>query len=118
MANYSSPLDATFQALADPTRRQVVERLSQGPASVSALAAPFEMALPSFMQHLKVLEQSGLVTSYKQGRVRTYQLEPGRLQQAVHWLSAQNKLWDKRLDQLDSFLHKLAQAEHNQGEKP
>ena len=93
-----------FQALADPTRRSVVERLARGPASVTELARPFAMALPSFLQHLAVLERSGLVRSRKQGRVRTYMLESGALSEAVDWLAQQRSEWEQRLDQLDRFL--------------
>lgn len=111
MTNYRQPLDQTFQALADPTRRTVLERLSLGPASVTQLAEPFDMALPSFLQHLKVLEQSGLVRSEKQGRVRTYVLVPDEFRRAVHWLQAQTQVWDRRLDQLDSYLTQLAEED-------
>jgi DNA-binding transcriptional ArsR family regulator len=97
-------LDQVFQALADPTRRTVVERLVTGPASTSELARPFAMALPSFTQHLGVLERAGLVTSNKQGRVRTYQLAPAALALADGWLARQRSLWEQRLDQLDTFL--------------
>jgi DNA-binding transcriptional ArsR family regulator len=100
-------MDDVFRALADPTRRRVVERLSRQPASVSELAKPFKMALPSFLEHLKVLEGCGLVTSSKSGRVRTYRLAPGRLRQAEDWLSRQRRLWEQRLDQLDAYLMKL-----------
>jgi DNA-binding transcriptional ArsR family regulator len=100
-------LNDVFHALSDPTRRRVVERLSQGPATTSDLARPFDMALPSFTQHLNVLERSGLVTSDKTGRVRTYRLAPQRLEDIGTWLAAQRALWTQRLDQLDSFLHDL-----------
>ncbi|MDH4147866.1 MAG: metalloregulator ArsR/SmtB family transcription factor [Acidimicrobiia bacterium] len=93
-----------FRALADPTRLAVIERLSIGPASVSELARPFDMALPSFMQHLSVLEAAGLVRSHKAGRTRTYQLEPGALQQAATWLTTHRNHWERRLDQLDRLL--------------
>lgn len=93
-----------FHALADPTRRSVVQRLGQGPVATSVLAEPFPMALPSFIQHLDVLERSGLVTSRKQGRVRTYELVPTRLDEAQGWLATQHDLWTRRLDQLDAFL--------------
>ena len=96
--------DAVFRALADPTRRQVLERLSRSPASVGELAAPFEMALPSFVQHLKVLEQCGLVGSRKAGRVRTYRLEPQRLDVVENWLAQQRALWERRLDELDRYV--------------
>jgi len=97
-------LTRVFQALTDPTRRAVLERLTRGPAAVSELARPFRMALPSFTQHLNVLEKSGLVRSRKRGRVRTYALAPQRLRAAEHWLSAQRLHWERRLDSLDAFL--------------
>lgn len=100
----SDGLDLVFHALADPTRRSVVERLGQGPAATTSLADPFPMALPSFIQHLDVLERSGLVTSHKQGRVRTYELVPSRLEEVQGWLADQHDLWTRRLDQLDAFL--------------
>ena len=103
MPDHSS-VGAVFQALADPTRRAVLERLSRGPASVTELAQPFRMALPSFAQHLAVLERSGLVRSRKQGRVRTYSLETRALTEAVDWLAQQRANWEQRLDQLDEFL--------------
>jgi DNA-binding transcriptional ArsR family regulator len=97
-------LDAVFHALADPTRRAVVEQLSRGPASTSDLARPFAMALPSFTQHMAVLERSGLVSSHKRGRIRTYRLTGSHLDTAETWLGAQRSLWERRLDQLDDFL--------------
>jgi len=100
-------IDGVFRALSDPTRRDVVARLSAKPASVSELAAPYRMAMPSFLEHLKVLEASGLVWSEKKGRVRTYQLSSDRLKVAEDWLSRQRRLWETRLDQLDAHLLKL-----------
>lgn len=100
-------IDHVFQALADPTRRRVVERLSRSPASVSELAAPFDMALPSFVQHLRVLEDCGLVRSAKAGRVRTYRLAPQKLRTAEDWLGKQRSLWERKLDQLDHYLIQL-----------
>ena len=100
-------IDGIFRALSDPTRRDVVARLSAKPASVSELAAPYKMAMPSFLEHLKVLEASGLVSSEKKGRVRTYQLASERLKVAEDWLSHQRRLWERRLDQLDAYLLKL-----------
>lgn len=99
-----SPLDDVFHALGDPTRRAVVERLGRGPASTSDLARPFAMALPSFTQHMAVLERSGLVSSQKRGRVRTYRLAGAALAEAQTWLDAQLPRWEQRLDQLDRFL--------------
>jgi DNA-binding transcriptional ArsR family regulator len=100
-------LTRVFQALSDPTRRAVLERLTRGPAAVSELAQPFRMALPSFVQHLAMLEDCGLVSSKKQGRVRTYTIAPQPLQAAEHWLTAQRVNWERRLDSLDDFLQLL-----------
>ncbi|MQQ99126.1 ArsR/SmtB family transcription factor [Glaciimonas soli] len=97
-------LDRIFYALADPTRRAVLERLGAGSAAVSELAQPFDMALPSFTQHLTVLEGCGLVRSEKTGRVRIYQLVPEPLHAAEDWMQEQRTLWDGRLNQLDSYL--------------
>jgi DNA-binding transcriptional ArsR family regulator len=105
------PIDGVFRALSDPTRRQVLERLSRSPASVSELAEPFDMALPSFVEHLRVLEDSGLVQSRKAGRVRTYQLAPKRLKLAEDWLTKQRTLWERRLDQLDAYLLELKEKQ-------
>lgn len=99
--------DMVFLALADPTRRAVVDRLSRGPVQTSVLAAGFDMALPSFTQHLGVLEKSGLVRSVKKGRIRTYYLEAKQLRKAEDWLAKRRAMWEKRLDQLDSYLLKL-----------
>ena len=110
-------LDPVFQALADPTRRAVVQRLSRGTAPVSELAEPFDMALPSFLQHLKVLEGCGLVRSQKAGRVRTYQLSPQPLRAAEGWLAEQRALWDRRLDQLDRYLQDLQPTPRPEKEK-
>ena len=107
MPNQSTQLNSVFHALADPTRRAVLERLSGGPASTSELAQPFKMALPSFLQHLDVLENCGLVRSRKTGRVRTYQLAPQKLEVAEHWMARQRKMWERRLDQLDNYLQEL-----------
>ena len=99
-----SDLPGIFHALADPTRLAVVERLSVAPASASELARPFTMALPSFMQHMGVLEAAGIVSSHKSGRTRTYQLAPGALQLASAWLAEFRNHWERRLDQLDHLL--------------
>jgi DNA-binding transcriptional ArsR family regulator len=111
MANQAQPLDRVFQALADPTRRAVLERLGRGPAPVSALAEPFDMALPSFMQHLRVLEESGLVRSRKKGRVRTCRLAPQPLRRAEGWIAGQRALWERRFDQLDGYLQRMQETE-------
>src|SRR5215468_6060022 len=107
MPNQQPQLDRVFRALGDPTRRAVLSRLSAGPAPVSELAHPFGMALPSFTQHLDVLEQCGLVRSRKAGRVRTYRLAPRALDVAETWLAKRRALWERRLDQLDDYLDEL-----------
>jgi DNA-binding transcriptional ArsR family regulator len=104
MPHYAVKLDQVFQALSDPTRRAVLQRLSGGAASTLELARPFDMALPSFTQHLSMLERSGLVKSRKSGRVRTYELAPKRLQAAEDWIRDRRKLWERRLDQLGAYL--------------
>lgn len=109
MLNYQ-PLDLMFQALADPTRRAMIERLSRGPASVSELAKPLPMSLPAVVQHLQILEQSGLIRSAKKGRVRTCQIEAKALRSAEHWIAARRSLWERRLDRLADYL-----AQENDG---
>jgi DNA-binding transcriptional ArsR family regulator len=103
--------DEVFHALGNPTRRKVLERLSVGPATVSELAAPFDMQLPSFVQHLSVLEQSRLVKSKKRGRVRTYEIAPKRLEIVEHWLTARRRLWEARLDRFDQYVKQLKEKE-------
>lgn len=100
----AAKVDLVFRALSDPTRRAVIARLSAGAASVSELAKPFDMALPSFLQHLDVLEASGVIRTTKTGRVRSCRLVPESLQGAEHWLTTQRTMWERRLDQLDSYL--------------
>jgi DNA-binding transcriptional ArsR family regulator len=100
-------LDLMFQALADPTRRGIVDRLSRGPTSVSDLAKPFDMSLPAIVQHLQVLEHSGLVTTKKQGRVRTCTLDTSALSRAEQWINERRKQWDSRLDRLGQLLNSL-----------
>ena len=97
-------LDKTFAALADPARRAIVQRLVSGPATVSELAAPLPMSLPGVMLHLKVLEESGLVTSTKQGRVRTCQVDPAMLREAERWVADRRAMWEQCLDRLGNFL--------------
>ena len=99
-----SPLDQVFHALADPTRRGMVERLVRGPASVSELSRPLEMSLPAVMQHLQVLEACGLVRSEKAGRVRTCRIEPDALRAAEAWVTGQRTAWETRLDRLGDYL--------------
>jgi DNA-binding transcriptional ArsR family regulator len=104
MPDQTPQLTRVFRALSNPTRRAVLERLAQGPAAMSTLARSFDMALPSFAQHLGLLEDCGLVRSHKHGRVRIYRLAPQPLRAAEHWLARQRSLWERRLDQLDRFL--------------
>ncbi|MES1980838.1 MAG: metalloregulator ArsR/SmtB family transcription factor [Pseudomonadota bacterium] len=107
----SAVADDVFYALSNSTRRKVLEQLSIGPATVSELAAPFDMKLPSFVQHLSVLEQSRLVKSKKQGRVRTYEIVPERFKVAEDWLSRQHQLWEARLDRFDEYVKQLDKKE-------
>jgi DNA-binding transcriptional ArsR family regulator len=107
----SAVVDDVFRALSDSTRRKVLERLSGGPATVSELAAPFDMKLPSFVQHLSVLEQSRLVKSKKRGRVRTYEIAPERFKVAEDWLSERRKVWEARLDRFDEYVRQLKERE-------
>jgi DNA-binding transcriptional ArsR family regulator len=100
----TQPLDLMFQALADPTRRAMLERLSRSPASVSELAQPFDMSLPAIVQHLAVLEAAGVVKSEKVGRVRTCQLEPGGLSRAEQWINERRIEAERRLDRLGAYL--------------
>lgn len=103
--------NAVFHALSNATRRDVLARLSAGPATVGELAAAFDMKLPSFVQHLAVLEHSRLVTSAKRGRVRTYEIAPERFQVVEDWLAARRQSWEQRLDQFDQYVHQLKAKE-------
>src|SRR5574342_776065 len=107
----SATADDVFHALANPTRRRVLERLSAGPATVSELAAPFDMQLPSFVQHLSVLERSRLVRSKKRGRVRTYEIAPERFKVVEEWLTARRLEWEARLDRFDQYVRRLKERE-------
>ena len=122
MLNQSPTLDRMFHALADATRREMILRLSQGPATVSDLAAPFTMSLPSVLQHLQVLEGSGLIRTRKIGRVRTCELQPDALAAAEKWLSARRAMWERRLDRLGDFLAASSDTDTSDitddGEKP
>ena len=109
MANQYAQLSAVFVALADPTRCAIVGVLGKGPASVSALAAPFPMALPSFMKHLAVLERSGVIRTNKVGRVRTCELRPKALSRAEQWMAEQRAVWEARSDRMAAFVEKLHQ---------
>lgn len=103
--------DEVFHALGNPTRRKVLDRLSFGPATVSELAEPFDMQLPSFVQHLSVLERSRLVTSKKRGRVRTYEIAPERFKVVEDWLTAHRQLWEARLDRFEQYVNLLKAKE-------
>lgn len=104
MLNQDAPLDLMFQALADPTRRMMVERLSRGPVSVSELARPFAISLPAVVQHLRVLEASGLVRSEKTGRVRTCRIDPAALRTVERWIAERRTTWERRFDRLGDLL--------------
>ena len=108
---HAATTDEVFHALSNPTRRKVLERLSVGPATVSELAAPFDMKLPSFVQHLSVLEQSRLVKSTKRGRVRTYAIAPERFKVAEDWLTERRQSWESRLDRFDEYVKQLKEKE-------
>lgn len=110
MAKHKDPIDAVFLALSDPTRREVVERLRLGPASVGELFAGRDMALPSFLEHLKKLETAGLITTTKAGRVRTCTLVSGAMQTVRSWVLSQHENRPGRLDKLDSFVSRMKQS--------
>jgi DNA-binding transcriptional ArsR family regulator len=112
MANNQQSLNQLFSALSDPTRREVIRILCEGPATVGDLAAPFDMALPSFMKHLRMLEESGIVLSRKQGRVRTCRLNPKSLGQAEVWLRRQQQRWEQRADRMAAYAEQLASKEN------
>ncbi len=107
----TNQLDTFFGAMSDPTRRAVIERLASGPASVSELHAPHSMALPTFMRHLKVLEDTGIVRSVKKGRVRTCHIEAAPLIEAQGWLAWQREIWEGRLDRLDALARHIVETE-------
>ena len=115
MPNRSAALDLAYQALADPTRRRMVARLTRGPASVSELAEPLAMSLPAVLQHLRMLEASGLVQSEKKGRVRTCRIEPEALGAAESWIAEQRSQWEARLDRLEDYLETLKDEEKDDG---
>ena len=107
MTKYESNLDRCFSALGDPTRRMIIQRLACGTASVSELARPHDMALPSFMEHIRKLEGAGLVRSTKKGRTRMCELAPDAFADATDWLSEQRAIWEGRLDRLDEYVTSL-----------
>jgi DNA-binding transcriptional ArsR family regulator len=107
MTNNSAALNRVFHALADPTRRAIVQRLCRGPASVGELAKPLSMALPTVLQHLQVLESSRLIRSEKTGRVRTCHLEPIAFLTIEHWIGRQRMVWEARLDRMEAYVKSL-----------
>lgn len=107
MAKFSTDLTMAFSALADPTRRAIVSRLCDGPKTVSELAEPFDLALPSLLKHVRVLEQSGLVSSEKTGRVRTCRIEPQALQATEAWIHQHLAVWEHRLDRLEAHIQRM-----------
>ena len=111
MENNQTSLDSVFQALADPTRRAVIQKLTSGPASVKELAEPFDMALPSFMKHISVLENSGLIRSTKVGRVRTCEIKPTQLTAAEKWINTQTALWEGRIARMANYVEALTADE-------
>jgi DNA-binding transcriptional ArsR family regulator len=113
MPNHNQSIDLTFAALADPTRRAVVQALSKGSATVSELASPFNMALPSFTQHLGVLENAGLVVSRREGRSRVCSLEPSALKAAEQWMSVYRQQWESRMDRFEAHLGELEKEKPN-----
>lgn len=116
MEIYKTPLDAAFHALADPTRRAVVSRLTRSPAPVKELAAPFDMGLPAFLKHLRVLEDSGLITTEKTGRIRTCRVRVERLAEAESWLSEQRAHWLAITDRLTAYVEtKMQEDDGNDG---
>src|SRR5580658_3277230 len=117
MLNQNAALDRVFQALADPARRVIVDRLARGPASVSELAQPLAMSLPAVLQHLQVLEASGLVRSAKAGRVRTCRIQPAALRTAESWIARRRTGWERRLDRLGDYLAAHAEP-HDEGTPP
>jgi DNA-binding transcriptional ArsR family regulator len=116
MLNDSGALDLAFQALADPTRRRMVAQLSRGPASVSELARPLPISLPAVLQHLQMLEASGLVRSEKTGRVRTCRIAPQALATVESWIADQRSMWEGRIDRLEAFLAVRAKEKKNDGD--
>jgi DNA-binding transcriptional ArsR family regulator len=112
----AAALDRTFHALSDPTRRAMVQRLARGPASVSELAKPLSISLPAVMQHLQVLETSGIVRTEKSGRVRTCSVEPKMLSIAERWIAERREIWERKLDRLADYLDATASENDNDGD--
>jgi DNA-binding transcriptional ArsR family regulator len=113
MPNQRNPIEQTFIALSDPTRRAVVQALSEGSATVSKLASPFDMALPSFTQHLGVLESAGLIVSRREGRSRVCSLNPSALKEAEDWMASYRRQWESRLDRFEAHLESVRKEKSN-----
>ncbi|SDF08900.1 DNA-binding transcriptional regulator, ArsR family [Celeribacter baekdonensis] len=118
MTKHSNDLDTLFSALSDPTRRAILTRLARGPATLSDLHTPHDMALPSLMAHVKKLETAGLISTEKQGRIRTCRLTPGAFTPVQSWLEEQRSLWTSRLDRFDAYVTQLAQPNQEQTDDP
>ncbi len=116
MPHHSAPLDLAFYALSDPTRRAVISRLADGEVPVSVLAEPFDIALPSFTQHLRVLEDCGLIASEKRGRSRWCWLVKPRFDEATDWMTTERRRWAGRLDRLEAYLDKTEGKDAEDGE--
>ena len=113
----TDPLDATFAALADPTRRAILARLAGGEASVTDIARPFTMSLPAVSKHLKVLERAGLISRGRDAQWRPCRLKPEPLKEVAHWVEDYRRLWDERLDRLEDYLRELqANQDNEQGQ--
>ncbi|MGB3500317.1 MAG: metalloregulator ArsR/SmtB family transcription factor [Mesorhizobium sp.] len=113
MEHYQAPLDAAFHALSDSTRRAVINRLMKNPAPVKELAEPFNMGLPAFLKHLRVLEDSGLIATEKTGRIRTCRIRIERLAEAESWISEQRALWQARTDRLADYVETQMSGNEN-----
>ncbi|QDQ81431.1 ArsR/SmtB family transcription factor [Paraburkholderia megapolitana] len=118
MANYQAGVSDIFHALSDPTRCAIVSALCRGEQAVSVLAAPFDMALPSFMKHVSLLERSGLIRTRKAGRTRTCELMQGRLSEAEQWIAGQRAIWEARSDRMVDFVERLHEEEQRRASKP
>lgn len=118
MLNQSPQLDRVFHALSDPTRRAVLDRLARGPASVSELAAPFETTLAAIVQHVQVLEASGLISTEKIGRTRTCSVSAETMARAEQWLGTCRAVWEARLDRMEAYVLKLQATEKKRGKRP
>ena len=118
MVQYQAPLDATFAALSDPTRRAIVAQLAGGERAVSELAEPFSMSMPAVSKHLRVLERAGLIVRGREAQWRPCRIEAGPIKEVVDWAERYRHIWEQRLDRLDAYLHTLQAKEKTHGRKP